>query len=216
MNREVTNVLSTGLDVYNCIVCLFMMISVAGELRTNKANRMFFFTCLSVLVFNIADISNWQMEGLTPAWHVPALHILTFVFYFVVPFCFYFLLKYIEEYLKPYKVKFWYLSFSLVISGFYMMGVLISPFTGFYYSITPDNYYQRGEFNYISTFFFGIFFLFTFIMIIMNRKHFPRRSILPFLSYVFFPITCQIIQIKFYGLAYGDVDPSVEYPRSLQ
>ncbi len=200
MNREITNVLSTGLDVYNCIICVFMMISVAGDFKKNKANLYFFLACLGVLLFNIADISNWQMEGTTPAWHVPALHILTFVFYFVVPFCYFFLIKYIKEYLKPHKVSSWYFNLSYVISGFYLMGVIISPFTGFYYSISPNNLYRRGEYNYISTIFFGLFFLMTLVMIVGNRKHFPRKSILSFLSYVVFPVSCQLIQIHFYGL----------------
>ena len=201
MNREITDQLSTALDIYNCIICLFMMLSVMGDLKKNKANRYFFFACLAVLIFNIADISNWQMEGLVPAWHVPALHILTFVFYMIVPFCYFFLLKYIREYLKPNKVSNWYFNLSYVISGLYFMGVIASPFSGFYYYITPGNMYRRGQYNYISTIFFGVFFLVTFIMIIANRKYFPRKSIFAFLSYVAFPITCQIIQIKFYGLS---------------
>ena len=201
MNREITNVLSTGLDIYNCVICLILMLSVAKEIKRDKASFYFFFVCLSVIIFNLSDISNWTMEGTEhPVFRI-TLPVLTFIFYAIVPFCFLFLIKYIQEYLKPRTIKSWHFEVSVVLSCFYLVGVLISPFTGFYYKITPDNYYQRGTFNIVSTIFYALFYLISVILVIQYRKYFAKRTLIAFLSYSFLPAFFQVLQLKLYGLS---------------
>ncbi len=209
MTREVTNVLSTGLDIYNCIICIFMIISSAATIKQRKASIYFILVCLSVIIFNISDMSNWTCEGLNPAWHVPALHILTFVFYLVIPFPFLFLTLYVEEYLKPHKVNKWIFKSCVIFSCIYTVGVIISPFTGFYYKITPDNFYHRGTFNYITTIFFAIFYILNVVEILYNAKYFSKKALFSFLSFSFFPILTHIIQINSYGLSLSNAGMTI-------
>ncbi|MDD7268372.1 MAG: hypothetical protein PUH13_01010 [Treponema sp.] len=58
LSREVTNVLSTGIDIYNCAICLFMIFSLAAKVRTHKTIKYLVLSCISVLIYNIADIAN--------------------------------------------------------------------------------------------------------------------------------------------------------------
>ena len=201
MNREITNVLSTGLDLYSCVICLFMIFSMGRNIKQRKASIYFILVCTTVLIFNISDISNWMFEGTSPAWHVPALHILTFIYYLCVPFAFLFILRYVEEYLKPYRISKIFFTISHIISILYAIGLILSPIMGFYYQITSDNYYTRGRFNFVSTIFYGLFYLSSVITILYNYKYFSRKALFSFLSFSLLPILMNIIQLNFYGLS---------------
>ena len=201
MNREITNVLSTGLDIYNSVICLVLMFSVSKEIKKDKAAFYFFMMDLCVLLFNLTDISNWTMEGTSHPSFKIFLPVFTFLYYAVVPFCFLFLIKYIQEYLRPRSIKSAFFEISVVLSSFYLAGVIITPFTGFYYKFTPDNYYQRGTFNFVSTIFYAFFYITSVILVIQNRKYLKRRTLYAFLAYSFLPGFFQLLQLKFYGLS---------------
>ncbi len=203
--REITNVLNTGLNVYNGVVCIVMMIALSKDIRRSRASLYFFLACASVLVFNIADLSTWTVEGLAHSWYAPALKITTFIYYFIVPFMYLFLIKYIQEYLRPNRIKNWYFSVSFVFSCFYIVGVLISPMTGFYYRISSENIYFRGEYNAVCYIFYVLYYLMVLLMVLQNIRLFPKKSVPAFFAYALFPILGVLIQMKFYGIATANI-----------
>lgn len=204
-SREVTNSLNMGLDIYNCIICLFMLGSIIKSAKTNKSHRVFIWICITLLVFNISDMSNWCCEGTDKIWKIPTLHILTFTYYLSIPFTFIFLAKYTKEYLKPYEISKSFFTVLSITVSLYLVGVIITPFTGFYYYITPDNFYHRGKYNFISFgFFLWLYVLVTFL-IFRHRKQFTLKEFHSFLAFPLLPIIMEILQIKFYGLALVNV-----------
>ncbi|MCR4790461.1 MAG: HD domain-containing protein [Treponemataceae bacterium] len=205
MNRAVTNLLSTGLDVYNCVICLFMIIYLSFSVKRDKSARYLLGSIISIIIFNIADMSNWVSEGLEPHWKVPCLHILTFVYYFVPPFIFETIIKFIEANIAPKKVNPWIFRSSLILSGIYFVLVIITPFTGFFYYIDENNFYHRGTYNYFCVAFYAAYFILITIMVIIYRKNFSKNAFLSFLSFSVFPIVLQIIQMFFYGLSLVNV-----------
>lgn len=204
-SREITNVLNLGLDIYNCIICLFIIGSIGNSIKNNKSHKSFFYICLALLIFNISDMSNWCCEGTDYLWKIPALHILTFTYYASIPFTFVALVIYTSDYLKPRKINKKFFYFFLGIISIYLIGVLISPFTGFYYYISPDNYYHRGKYNFVSFGFFIFLYILVTILIFLNRKYFSTKEFHAFLSFPFLPIVMEIIQINFYGVALVNV-----------
>ncbi len=201
LSREITNILNTGLDIYNCIICLFMFFSLLDSAKSNKANKYFAVVCLCCFIFNFSDISNWCFEGNSPAWKIPLLHIFTFIFYAVPPFIFIFLIKYTETYLQASNSNSICFKICIGISICYLLGTIITPFTGFYYYITPDNFYTRGKFNFVSYVFYAGFYLLSTIVIIRNKNYFTHKEFITFLTFPLLPIVCESLQLLFYGLA---------------
>lgn len=201
MPREITNILSLGLDIYNCIILTIMIIALLKEAKSDKKSLYFMLACLSILVFNLSDMATWFSEGTDPAWHIPYLHITTFIFYLDTPFIFFFLLKYVQEYLRPKNLHPIFIKLTWIISSLYTICVLITPFTGLYYYFTPDNHYVRGDYNFISVIFYIFFYAISVTCIIIYRRHFKRNTLLSFISYSVVPMLCHIIQLKFFGLS---------------
>ncbi|WP_191016884.1 HD-GYP domain-containing protein [Treponema zioleckii] len=197
MSREVTNILSTGIDIYNIIICLVMILYLGKKARNNRHTFFFMCLCITVLIFNIGDISNWIAEGNDKPWKIPALRIFAFIYYFCIPFTFLFLEKYIEEYVKPYKISAWYSKIIIFLTVLFLLGVVLTPFTGLYYRISDDNYYFRGDYYFLCEFFYAFFYISCVVIVIKNKSHFRTKILISFLLYSFIPICMHIIQIKF-------------------
>lgn len=202
MHTQAMNLLSTGLDIYNILICLTMTIFLKHHSKKNPASFYFLLSCIVIIIFNIADMSNWFAEGTSPLWKIPVLHILTFVYYAVIPFLFFYLIRYIEQYLKPKEISPFFVLFCVVFGGIYELGVITSVFQDFYYYISVDNIYHRGRFNYLSSLFFLTQFVNILIMILKYRRCFAGKVFFAFLSFVFFPLITQTMQVMwFYGLS---------------
>ena len=201
MPREITDPLSMGLDIYNCIILTIMIIALFQAAKTSKKSFDFMMACFAILIFNITDMATWFSEGTSPAWHIPYLRISTFLFYLDTPFIFTFLMKYVQDYLNPKKLHPFFFRATCIISFFYILCTILTPFTGLYYYYTPDNHYVRGDYNFISVIFYMIYYAISVICIIIYRKYFKRNTFLSFISYSVVPMLCHLVQIRFYGLS---------------
>jgi len=201
MQREITNVLSAGIDIYNCVICLFLLFSITHKFLRTKSNFYFAAVTISILLINLGDIVTWLFEGTAHPWNGPLLRVGTFVYYIIVPIAFLFLMRYIEEYIYPVKVNHIYFKIGHIVSIVYLILTIFSLFTGWFYYISDDNYYHRGKLNFISTICYAIFYILSVTIVIVNHKKISRKANFLFLSYSFFPIVTQLIQTKFYGLA---------------
>lgn len=201
MNREITNVLSMGLDIYNFLILGIMIIALLKDAKRNKKSFYFMLACTSILIFNVTDMATWFSEGTDPAWHIPYLRISCFFFYLVTPFIFCSLLSYVREYLKPKEMHPVFFRIAYTVSVFYIICVLITPFTGFYYYFTPDNHYVRGKYNFVSVIFYIIYYGTSVLCIFVYRKNFKFKTLVSFVSYSIIPMLCNLIQLKFYGLS---------------
>lgn len=200
MSREITNVLSTGIDIYNCAICLFMIFSLVTKVKTHKTILYLVLACISVLVYNIADMANWFAEGTAKAWYPAYLQTMMFIYYLMIPVILLCLIKYIEAYFYPKRIRAWCFKISHIVSILYTLCLISTPFTGLFYDFTPDNYYYRGEYNFISVIFFITFYLLTALVIISHREYFTKRQLCVFSTYAFLPLLMHLIQLRHYGL----------------
>ncbi|MCQ2588067.1 MAG: HD domain-containing protein [Treponema sp.] len=199
MTREISNFLSTGLDIYNCIICLFMILFYAKDINKHPCCKYFFAICLSVFIFNVADMANWISEGTDQSWKIPYLHVMTFVYYLAIPCTLLFFIKYVNYFIYPASIKPIYIKITYGLCLIYTIGLIATLFTDFYYVITPDNFYHRGRFVYISYGFNLIFHLLSMVIILGNKKSFTKANIWIFLSFPLFPLIAFLLQIKLYG-----------------
>lgn len=91
-------------------------------------------------------------------------------------------------------------------SIWFMVNVLlliVSQFTGWYYSIDSNNVYHRGPFFSFIVIADQILVLSTFILLIVNRKKIERTHYFAFLFYGIIPTICIILQAFFYGLSFA-------------
>lgn len=200
IDRAITNVLSTGLDLYNCFICFFMILMILPSLRKVPANKNLVLICIGLIIFNISDMANWLCEGTKRIWFPPYLRIMTFIYYSMPGILFVLMIKYIEEYLTTKIISPKYFKIAASLFLVYFVFVILTPFTGLIYTFTPDNYYQRGKYNFISVIFFLIFAIFVLWIIIRNRYSFTRPEFVTFLTYPIFPLFTEFLQLKFYGL----------------
>lgn len=97
---------------------------------------------------------------------------------------------------KIYRVKAGYL---LSVVG--MVLVIISQFTGLYYSFDANNFYHRNHGYFISMVIPVIVMVGDFSILFQYRKKLSRRIYISMLSYIFLPLFAVVIQFKAYGLS---------------
>ena len=92
-----------------------------------------------------------------------------------------------------------------LISGIGMLLVLISHFTGLYYTIDGTNHYHRGEYFYVSVIIAMLGMAILFSILIQYRKQMKKYRFLALLSYILLPLIGFIFQLLFFGFAYMDI-----------
>ena len=53
LDREITNILNSGLDFYNCLISLVMLAALLPSIKTNKATKNLVFICIFLIFTNI-------------------------------------------------------------------------------------------------------------------------------------------------------------------
>ena len=79
--------------------------------------------------------------------------------------------------------------------------LIISQFTGLYYTFTPDNVYQRSALMPLCYLFPSIIMIFQMTATILHRKQLRRRLFMPLLLNTVLPFAASIAQLFFYGLS---------------
>ncbi|MBR5938794.1 MAG: EAL domain-containing protein [Clostridiales bacterium] len=95
------------------------------------------------------------------------------------------------------------LCFLISIIG--MLLVLISHFTGLYYTIDGMNQYHRGDYFYVSVIIAMLGMAIIFSILIQYRKKIKKYRFLALLSYILLPLIGFIFQLLFFGFTYMDI-----------
>lgn len=199
MSREVSNVLCTGIDIYNCVICIAILFSTFFA-HKSKPQATFRALTVAVFLFNISDFANWIAEGTAKVWFKPYLEIMTFVYFMLIPVTTILLIKYIIDYVDPEKVRKGLFKVICFIAALYGIGVILSPFFSIFYYISPDNYYHRGNYYLVSSGFNALLFVLGFTIVVQNYRFMTKKAFFTFSSYSFLPIITYIIQYFNYGL----------------
>lgn len=93
----------------------------------------------------------------------------------------------------------------LVVNQYYYMiamaMLVISQFTGLYYTFTPDNVYQRSALMPLCYFFPSIMLIHQMACILRHEKQLSRRMYIPLLLNTIMPFVASILQFFLYGLS---------------
>lgn len=92
-----------------------------------------------------------------------------------------------------------------LISGIGMLLVVISHFTGLYYTIDGTNKYHRGDYFYVSVIIAMLGMAIIFSILFQYRKKMQKYRFLALLSYILLPLIGFIYQLLFFGFAYMDI-----------
>ncbi len=112
--------------------------------------------------------------------------------------------KYITSHNKSESTTWWeYLVFILQTIGFF--GLIITQFTGLYYSFDATNHYQRGKGIWINFSVCGIGILICFFRLLLQRKKFSKREKSTFLFCIIIFFICVVMQFIFYGLSFINI-----------
>jgi len=80
---------------------------------------------------------------------------------------------------------------------------IMSIRTGWYFSITSDNFYSRGDFYFLHMLICYIYLIYTIIFIIFHRNKVGKRFYLYVILFAVPPMVGGIIQALFYGISIG-------------
>ena len=93
----------------------------------------------------------------------------------------------------------------LVVNQYYFLGasalLIISQFTGLYYTFTPDNVYQRSAWMPLCYVLPGMMMLHQLIAIILHKQQLRRRMFVPLLLYSALPFAASFVQFFVYGIS---------------
>jgi len=190
-----------ALDIYSASVCLILGIYLFRRRDKSKRIRYFQQVCLFNLLMILGDLADWTCRGTGHPMNVPLLHIGTFINYASAAPLQWLMAKYILEYIRSsVKVMRGYGIAMNILCAVYLAGCIMTPFTGFYYTITPDNQYIRGEgFLFSQALPFLMYFILALILL-HYRRYFTRRTLLCSAAYMAMPLFAQLIQIPNQGL----------------
>ena len=212
MNRELLNAINVTLDGYSILISLIIAVSIFSIKKVEKSAKWFALTNIASVVYSVTDIIMWVSEGTDAAWKLVLLPLSSFLFYFSGIFIFLFYIKYIIEYYnsieKVHKV-WWYICIALCV--LFNVFTCFSAFYNVYYTITPENTYQRGKLFNISVIIEVILYIEALLLVIKHHKKMSNSENIGFASFIFCPFITQIVQIANYGIALNSLGLTISF-----
>jgi len=202
------NHVNIALDVFCIIISLLICIYLCNRGLQDRKNLSFFSICFFNILFILGDLSDWACNGLDQPWFPIALHVGQFVYYLLVIPLMFSLILYIYDYLSSYKkLSKWYLYIPIGISFFHLIGSFLTPFFGWYYRITDENIYVRGDLIFVTHILPVASYIIIICMTFQCHKLLQARTINALLSYAWMPLIGQLIQSVFRGV--GTLVPAI-------
>lgn len=212
MTKEIIYAINVTLDAYSVIVSIIITASLYIFRKVDKSSKWFAYTNMAAIAYGITDIFTWISEGTDASWKHIGLPLASFLFYVSGIAVFLFYIGYIIRYhkLTPQESKknFCICSICVLI---YMIPLLFTPFTGWYYTITSENTYQRGNFYIFSVLVEIVLYMQALLLIIKYHKNTKGFESIGFASFIFIPFICHVIQILNYGIALSSFGLSISF-----
>lgn len=192
-----------ALDLYSCAVCLILFLCLLrGKGRRDRLRLYFILMCAFNFGMAVGDIPNWAFEGHAQPWYPAALWGGTLLFWLCSSLTLLAFTAYLLEYLAP-KVKvhpiFWRLAVTLCV--LHMAGILLSVWNGMFFTILPENIYQRGPLFWLSQLIPFMMYMVDIAIFAVCRKRLPGKDFRALSSYIALPIAVEAIQMLHYGVA---------------
>lgn len=196
--------LQVDLLVWGCVFCLIATLSMVLSNQFDKEKRqslmwMQFFTAILLA----SDALAYIFRGDPGEDGYIMVRISNFLVFLVTDIVLLFFHIYVccHVYAKKQREKIYRVKAGYLLSVVGMVLVIISQFTGLYYSFDAKNFYHRNHGYFISMVIPVIVMILDFSILFQHRKKLSRRIYISMLSYIFLPLFAVVIQFKAYGLS---------------
>jgi len=193
--------INIAMDAYSIVVSIILAIYLFR--RSEKSKRIVYFqlVCIFNLLMILGDLTDWTCRGTENALNAPLLHIGTFINYLSAAPLQWLMAQYVLEYIRSsVRVARGYDIVMTALCILYLLGCVLTPFTGMYYIITPDNQYVRGDWFLFSQAIPFMMYAVLALITLQYRKYFTTRTLLCSISYMCIPLLAQLVQIPHQGL----------------
>jgi diguanylate cyclase (GGDEF)-like protein len=188
------------------VFSMMMMMTILFALNEQKFNRSksksaFKRLLIGILVMLVLDIVTWYVDGKSGDIYRMMNFVTNSILLGLTPLPPILWLLYLSTLIQkdfiPGKRYYVYLFAPL---GIIMLMSVCSPFTGWIFTVSPDNIYSRQPlFNLMNLFSFS-YAAYGSVIILRNRKKYKKTKLFSLLSFMFLPLIGGIFQILFYGL----------------
>lgn len=191
------------LDLYSGAVCLILFCYLClGYRRKDAMRRYFLLMCAFNFGMAMGDITNWACEGFARSWYPLALWIGTLVFWLCSSFMLLAFTAYLMEYLAPkVKVRPIYRRLAVALCALHVAGIILSVRNGMFFTITPENLYQRGCLFWLSQLIPFLMYAVDVSIFIAYRKRLPGKDFSVLSSFIVLPMAAEAFQMLNYGVA---------------
>lgn len=191
------------LDLYSAAVCLILICYLCFRRgKKDKMRRHFIWMCVFNLGMAVGDIPNWAFEGLAQPWYPAALWSGTLLFWLcsslmLVEFTFY-LVEHLAPRAQVHRCFRWG---AVGLCAIAMLGSLLSIWNGMFFTITPENTYQRGQFFWLSQTIPFLLYALDIALFAVYRKALDHKDFRILSSYIVLPLAAEAVQMLHYGVA---------------
>ncbi len=192
------------LESYSVLICLILLLYQAAHMDGGfrKQKRWFLFLLASNIGMAFGDMPDWLLSGQQTAMAWWLMRMGTFLLFLCAAFLTIGLTGYLIEtqQLKGRRVQvIW--RIACVLFFLQIAGTVLSAAFGFFYTITPDNVYQRGKFHILSQALPFLMYLLDVALIAEGRDKLKPSSVFFLGSFIVLPLVGQLLQAGFYGIA---------------
>ena len=190
----------------NIFSFVLLMIVLANMHRGSRGylpdQKMFLIMCITDACILVLDSMQWICDGHPGLLSYYVNLISSFLYYALqmLPYLFWCLyIRYqikmdVKEMMKAKLLLFVPFFFNIVLS-------ILTCFNGFFFYINSQNYYQRGEYFWISAVMTYGYFLYAIIYLLINRKKTERNMFVSLMLFTLPPLIGSFIQVFHFGFA---------------
>lgn len=202
--------------LFESIFCFVSAIlSAAKNSRDVKAKHAVVFLNVLAGFMLLFDFLTYVLEGRTSAFAIFSMHFSTMAVFLICDLFLVAMIIYDSIVLfgrfdlrREHRCRFRFLT-CCMLSVVGMILVVVSHYSGLYYSIDAQNMYTRGDLFPLSILIPVAGMAIILSIILQYRKEIPTSRFLAILSYVVLPLVGFMFQYFFYGFAYMDIGVAV-------
>lgn len=197
------------IESYSVIISFILALYLGFHRNILRRQKNWFMVMLlSDIVMTLSDMTDWIFGGAPGTGAGIALTIGMMIYFassgiFIASYTFY-LLAYLD---KPFCCVPAYIS--LAAGGIQIIFALTSPWTGFFFSITSGNVYQRGSLFLLSQLTAVLVYSVQIVLILRERKKLLHREVLFLSGYIVIPVVGELFQVMFYDFALLNVGATI-------
>lgn len=190
-------------EAYSIVICVILLLYHRRHLKDNNSQKYWFVAMLTCnVVMMLGDMSDWLFNGRPELWAVVGARVGMCAFFSssgIILMCFTgYLIAFIGLDDRA-EQTLW--GAAVVLTFFQVLFSFLSLINGMYFYYSERNEYIRGPLFLLSQAIPAMLYLIDGIIIFLGRNQVKRRELASIVGYIVLPLTGQILQAAFYGLA---------------